>query len=191
MSDRNGDMEPCDDGLIRQAMALRVKHRKPQKQNVPLSVLGVHQMNRGGVCPMSETVTKLGLKIVAGGFSKEEANHQGVCVEEPPVGTFEKCPWDKSQSYETLFAFNTKHTSAVAELSSCFQGTGWIAYGTLSHSHLLLILLSLQNGAKWVIPEDATEQEKQLAQLQDYNGRWNPTAVAAKDSELAEVLRRG
>lgn len=71
-------------GLVRAAMALRVKYRLPQKMHLPLSLLGVHQMNRGGVYPMSETVTGLGLRILAGGFSKEEANHQGVCVEEAP-----------------------------------------------------------------------------------------------------------
>ena len=69
--------------LIRQAMAFRVKYRV-WKKRVPLNLLGVHKLNRGGVYPQAETVQNLALKILDGGFCVEEANHEGVCVQELP-----------------------------------------------------------------------------------------------------------
>ena len=70
-------------GLIRQAMAYRVKYRViaangAHKRKLPLSLLGVHNRNRGGVYPSPETVENLGLKLLSVGFSSEEANHEGV-----------------------------------------------------------------------------------------------------------------
>ena len=72
-----------DFGLMRKAMALRAKYRVC-KEKIPLHFLGVHRMNRGGVYPQAETVQNLALKILDAGFSVEEANHEGVCVQELP-----------------------------------------------------------------------------------------------------------
>ena len=53
-----------DIGLIRQAMAYRAKCRvklpgNDRRKRIPLALLGVHRMNRGGQYPQSETVRNL------------------------------------------------------------------------------------------------------------------------------------
>ena len=59
-------------------------------------------------------------------------------------------------------------------------------YGTLSHSHLLLVLLSWLNGAEWKI-----EDEPNLSKLLNPDGTFNTAAVAACDEDLERVLRDG
>ena len=72
-----------DIGLVRKAMAFRVKYRvSDKKRTVPLSRLGVHPQNRGGMYPQPDTVRNLGLKKLTKGFNQSEANHEGVSVEE-------------------------------------------------------------------------------------------------------------
>jgi len=179
-------------GVIREAMAYRVKYRvSGGKQKLPLRLLGVHQMNRGGVYPMSETVQTLGRNILVSGFSKEEANHHGVVVEEAPAGTFMANPWHPGRQYENLSEYNKRETSAVAGLESCFVAGAHLLYGALSHNHLLLALLSLSNQAAWPITSDLPAAERELAALQDRNGRWDFAAVAARDPALAETIQDG
>ena len=72
-----------DIGLVRQAMAFRVKYRVAKKV-ISLFRLAVHPQNRGGMYPQPDTVRNLGLKIISKGFNQSEANHEGVCVEEIP-----------------------------------------------------------------------------------------------------------
>ena len=72
-------------GLIRRALVLRAKYRvDPEKDVVPLTILGVHPSNRAGVYPMEDTVMNLGLSILLSGFSVEEARREGVCAQEVP-----------------------------------------------------------------------------------------------------------
>ena len=59
-------------------------------------------------------------------------------------------------------------------------------YGTLSHSHLLLVLLSWLNGAVWKV-----EDEPNLSNLLNPDGSFNSAAVAACDEDLDRVLRDG
>ena len=51
-------------------------------------------------------------------------------------------------------------------------------YGTLSHSHILLVLLSLANGADWKA-EDALN----LMHFLSLDGSSHPAAVAACDTD--------
>ena len=75
---------PPDMGLIRRAMAWRVKYRVASRR-IPIASLGVHPMNRGGVYPQPEVVKGLALEILRLGFNRAEADHEGVCVEEVPL----------------------------------------------------------------------------------------------------------
>ena len=59
-------------------------------------------------------------------------------------------------------------------------------YGTLSHSHLLLVLLSWVNGAEWKV-----EDEPNLSKLLNPDGTFFNAAVAACDDDLDRVLRDG
>ena len=76
-------------GIIRRAMALRVKYRVAhtgaKKRRIPLALMGVHNMNRGGVYPNGDRVVNLAADLLKSGFSEEEANHEGVCVQEVPA----------------------------------------------------------------------------------------------------------
>ena len=74
-----------DMGLVRKAMAFRVKCRvSTRKKKIPLARLVVYPQNRGGMYPQPDTVRNLGVPIMATGFSGSEADHEGVCVEEVP-----------------------------------------------------------------------------------------------------------
>ena len=72
-------------GLVRKAMAFRIKYRVSEKKHrISLSRLGVHPQNRGGMYPQPDIVRNLGLTIMATGFNESDANHEGVSVEEMP-----------------------------------------------------------------------------------------------------------
>jgi hypothetical protein len=57
-------------------------------------------------------------------------------------------------------------------------------HGTLAHGHLLLVLLGLQTGATWALPED-------LKKLLDQSGAIDFAAVAAYDPAVAALCRDG
>ena len=73
------------EGIVREAMALRVKYRvgvkNRSKRQVHITTLCVHKHNRGGQYPQAGTVENLGIHIFTEGFNAEEANHEGVCVQ--------------------------------------------------------------------------------------------------------------
>ena len=123
------------DGLIREAMAFKVKYRVVaegrMKMQLLLSMLCVHAGNRGGQYPQPETVQNLGMNIFDNGFNDEEANHQGVCVQEMPRR-------DRSRDYLTLAEYN-RRKCVKTSLDGCFPSDAEALYGTLSHNHLLLL----------------------------------------------------
>ena len=183
-------VEGISDGAVRKAMALRVKYRivdglEGTKKEIPLALLTVQPMNRAGMYPNGETVYNLCKKILKGGFSCEEANHAGVCVQEVPPTHRKQQPTDPTAEYEPYFDYNRKK-SAVAGgwLKDCFGEDEDIMYGTLSHSHLLLVLRGLQRQSQWDLSDVG-------AGLNDSTGRVNYAAVAAKDLALADTVRRG
>ena len=59
-------------------------------------------------------------------------------------------------------------------------------YGTLSHSHLLLVLLAWANGANWNV-----EDEPNLCKLWNPDGSFYNAAVAACDADLERILTDG
>ena len=179
-----------DMGLIRAAMAFRVKYRVPQadgktKRKLPLQVLGVHPMNRGGVYPSPDTVNNLGVSIVNDGCNPEEANHEGVCVQELPPKERKHDPMCHSKPYQTYTAYNRGKTKE-SMLSTCFDQHGDVLYGTLSHGHLLLTLLGWVTRATWKVPD--SEKWKTLV---DKDHRLDPDAVAAKDTCMADIFKEG
>ena len=174
-------LSESDMGIIRQAMALRVKYRSTQKkQRINISFLGVHPKNRGSVYPQQETVKNLGVNLLSWGFSQEEADHAGLCVEEIPMA-------DRPALYESYTVWNKKHCVGAELLDTCFVGTDAM-YGTLSHSHLLLVLLCWSSGARWgLVDEDGNprycNQDKSL----------DIAAVAASQNavEMLSVIKEG
>ena len=174
-------------GLIRQAMAFRVKYRVNQSQSkrlMGLSLLGVHPMNRGGVYCTDQTVHNLGVSLLAKGFNADEANHEGVCVQEVPDSERACHPLDPDKKYVTYKDLNVEKCSATQLLRTCFNSDSDTMYGTLSHSHLLLALLAMKTGAPWQWPAEWRAIFKPGAAL-------DMAAVAAKDENLATLLTMG
>ena len=142
--------------------------------------MDVHPQNRGGIYPQPDTVRNLGLKIIRKGFNQSEANHEGVCVEDMPL------PRSSSASVVEPYADYNLRQCDHQFLEKCFSLINDIMYGTLSHSHLLLVLLSWANGAEWKI-----EDEPNLSKLLNPDGTFCNAAVAACDADLERILRYG
>ena len=68
--------------------------------------------------------------------------------------------------------------------NSTFEEHTDTSHCTLSHSHLLLVLLSFVRGAKWNVPEE-------FRKLLNENGGWDFAAVAAKDPTLQQLCQDG
>ena len=151
------NVKEIDDGIVREAMALRVKYRVSKngrvKRPVHINALCIHKNNRGGQYPQAGTVENLGVHIFTEGFNAEEANHEGVCVQEVPVN-------DRAPDYTSSYDWNVQQCKGTS-LEGCFPQDGTVpSFGTLSHSHLLLTMLSWVNGLKWKIPCDAEGTHK-------------------------------
>ena len=131
------EMQPpaMDDGLVRKAMAYRVKYRLPgQRRKIPLSRLGVHPQNRGGMYPQPDVVRNLGLQIMATGFNVSEADHEGVSVEEIPCSERAAHSRSDGSPYEPYGDYNIRQCDHKY-LVECFSKLHDIMYATLSHSH--------------------------------------------------------
>ena len=96
-------------GLIRRALLLRAKHRvQEDKERIPSSIFGAHPSNRAGVYPMKETVMILGVTTLEIRFSVDEANHEGVCLQEAPAEEALSAKLSGEGSYETSLANNKR-----------------------------------------------------------------------------------
>ena len=113
----------------------------------------MHPENRGGVYPQGDDVKQLAIRLAKAGFSQEEADHQGVCVQEPPAAAV-AAPPAGAVGYTQ---YNQQHCQGSDVLSACFGPDASASHGLLSHNHLLLVLLSWLNGAEWKL----TEEERQ------------------------------
>ena len=176
-----------DVGLVRKAMAWRVKYRVLDNDRLPIPLcrMGVHPANRGGMYPQADTVRNLGLTIIRTGFSQSEANHEGVAVEEVPFCKRADHSRSSGSPYESYADYNVRNCDHQY-LARCFLNALGIMYATLSHSHLLLVLLSWLNGADWKLEDEPT-----LSKLLNANGAFCDAAVAALDDGLDRVLRGG
>ena len=107
----------ADIGVIREAMAFRVKYRTG-KRKIMLTAMGVHPQNRGGNYPKGTVVKNLGVSIGKSGFTSEEANHAGVCVEEIPPEERRADPMNPGAPYVTYLAMNKRKQP---QLRSCLR----------------------------------------------------------------------
>jgi hypothetical protein len=98
--------------------------------------------------PQGERLKGLSDMFMRTGYVQEEANHAGVCVEEIPLSARSEV----KEGYETFKCFNERRSCGNDLLEKCFNKGDDVLYGTLSHSHLLLILRAWLYGAKWEIP---------------------------------------
>jgi len=165
--------------LIKIAGCLRAKYRVSNAPVLmPLQCLGIHQKNRSGVFPQFQRCQSLMLKIFSGGFSKETAWHQGVCVEEIPAE-------HQPPGYVNLHDWNKDRCSRHMALAGFLRNPDHVTHGTLSRSHLTLILKLLKNQQReWPWPE----KYKEL--IMSKNGL-DMAALREMDGDLADVLTQG
>lgn len=174
-------------GIIRKAMALRVKYRihhgKSTWKRILIRCLGIHKWNRCGIYPSPEVVKNLGIQLLLWGYSQEEADHQGVCVQEVPTSESARAEeGGRLKGYEYLSTWNEKHCRCSELLDRCFADSD-ITYGTLSHSHLLLVLLCWASGGKW----DLRDNEG-APRFCDSDGRLDLSAVAEYENATEMLL---
>ena len=147
-------------GRVKKAMALRVKYRKTHRIQtkavytiqLALRSLGVHVKSRGGVYPNSEAVEDFGRSLLENRFSREEADHLGICVENVPSNL-------QGGQCLSLKQYNKECTASDAQLGTCFDDDRDLLRGTLSHSHITLVLLCWISGAHWELPRWCNEQD--------------------------------
>ena len=184
---------PMNVGEVTHAMAMRVKYRKmdsygkPLRKFVPIMDLGVHQRNRGGVYPSGPRLKELCKEVGLQGFRKEEPNHACVVVEELAPAVAAVLP---GSPYEPIHAYNLRKTKDDSILCDLFTGGSLtVRLGTLSHTHIVLVLRAWVQAALWEIPAD---EERQII-FCDTAGRLSLSAVAEHNNfkEMLEVLKEG
>ena len=165
--------------LIKKSACLRVKYRIGNIATLmPLQCLGIHQRNRSGVFPQYQRSQSLMTNIFGAGFSKETAWHQGVCVEEVP-------PEHQPTGYVNLHTWNKECCSRHPDLEGFLRNPDHVTHGTLSRSHLTLILKLFKNQQRsWPWPD----KYKDL--VASKNGL-DMTALRELDEDFADVLSQG
>ncbi len=182
-------------GAVQLANSLRERFavKGARKVRIHLSLLAPHKFNRGGQYPQDERVRKLALQIIAAGFSQAEADHEGVCVQEYPMDKL----YLKKQHDSTFCSLNEyNRENAQGCLKDCFEsGCGTqVAYGTLSHSHLCLVLRAIVNGAKWPIPDGMVFndlEQQRVNRVLDKDGKVDMAAVAVHDKVAQKLVHEG
>ena len=106
----------------------------------------------------------------------------GVCVEEIPLSERTSCAAVAADSY---LQYNKKHCTHPY-LATCFNEYSDVMYGTLSHSHLLLVLLSFANKGNWKLAD-----KRKWKNALHSDGSFDAAAVAALDSELGKLMKDG
>ena len=140
---------------------------------------GVHYDNRGGVFPAAETVFGLTCNLAAKGFSAEEADHQGACIQARPQAAV--AADSGTEARPSFTEYNLSKVAGRPALRGCFDEATIISFGLLSHNQLSLLLLCYVTGAKW----DLTEEQMQLLPL-DRDGRLD-LAVCASLENFVEL----
>ena len=128
--------------------------------------------------PSMGTNSKPDEKIFSGGFCKETAWHQGVCVEEIP-------PKEQPTDYVNLHTWNKECSSRHPELEGFLRNPDHVTHGTLSRSHLTLILKLMKNQQRsWPWPDKFKDLVVSKTGL-------DMTALRERDADLADVLSQG
>ena len=178
-------------GLVRQAKALRDKYSTGPKMQIVIDFLGPHPKNRGGQYPSHEAVLELCCKLIKEGFDVDEANHMGACVSEldsEQQGSAGSPKDDKTGKYQTYTAYSEEKCAAVAAYKGVFRPGQQVLFGTLSHTHLVMVLRSLKFKAAMKLPDHHAE----LAKWQDgEHGPWKTEALCEKDPALKQLLEQG
>ena len=107
-----------DEASMKKAMAWRCKYRLHEGDTILCNLLqmGIHQYNRGApeIFPNGNDVKLLLTRITGNGFDEQEANHNGIAVQEVPF------PEAKSKQLEPLKDYCQRMTKGTC-LQECFD----------------------------------------------------------------------
>ena len=134
---------------------------------------------------MALTQTKIGSNTFCGdiarwGADQDEADHNGVVVEEVPASERDNY---KHLSLPTYTKYNQDQTAGKECLKTGFVNIESL-YGTLSHSHLLIVLLCWKTRAHW-----DWKDKDDTTRFCDSEGNLDLSAVA--DKVLEKLVAEG
>ena len=93
------------------------------KRRIALKMCGVHYDNRGGVFPVADTVKGLACKLAIKGFSAEEADHQGACVQAPPAAAVAAASETATSPRQSFTEYNLSKVAGHPTVQCCFDST--------------------------------------------------------------------
>ncbi|CAK0821987.1 unnamed protein product, partial [Prorocentrum cordatum] len=146
------------------------------------------EYSRVGAFPNCSGVRSLACEIICVGPRQAEADFEGVCVRDFPV---EK---QRGMAGYTSFAQNCKDEAKGRLKEILCRSGGEALYGTLSHSHLAIILRAIDAGAKWEIPaDDLTPAQVAMLQPMCEVGTGLPMmpAAAGNDPAAQKLVKEG
>ena len=160
------------------------------KQRLPVRLLGPHPSNRATVFPNCLRVRSLACEIICMGFHQAEADFEGVCVKEY-----------SAEQQNAMQGYTSFKQNCANKAKGCVKGVfsrsgGDIFYGTLSHSHLAIILRAIEQGEKWDVPTDELDAEqintlKRKGLLEPETGLLMMSAVADRDEVARKLVAEG
>jgi hypothetical protein len=160
-----------DEPLIRRAAVFRTKYRREGGLvRIPVEQIGFHPRNRDGQPPNGSRCAELFKEILDVGFDAEESDSGGIVVEARP-GSKEVHDFNREACDGDPF-----HAAVV---------TGWISYGSLSHSHLHQVLRNIRGGGVCAVPGVSESGKHSLAKLRGVDPSF---ARAAETGLLWDIL---
>ena len=129
--------EVVDEPLVRQAAAFRTKYRVSDSLlRLPISQVGFHRHNRDGQPVSGLRCESLLKELLHYGFDVSEANTGGIVV--------------AAGGSDSIEHFNIGACAGDGKLAPVV--TGFIKYGSLSHSHLHQVLKNIAAGVRADVP---------------------------------------
>lgn len=146
--------EESDARQIREAMAYRVKYRRPGKMRLHNRFLRVHFDNRQGVYPNKNRMLSLSKDLCVSGWHLPEADDEGVAVEDIPKAKLEELAKQTPRSRcADRKSWNAMSVMKQDVIHQCFDNESTFPYGLLAHNHIMLIVLLWMHGAQIPVPE--------------------------------------
>ncbi len=160
------DPPGMDEPMVRRAAALRTKYRRPGGSvRIPVEQVGFHPKNRDGQPPNGSRCLELFKEILEVGFDGEESDNGGIVVE-------------ATAGSSTIHKFN--RDACDGDPFHAPVVTGWIVYGSLSHSHLHQVLRNIRGAAPCNIPA-----------VSDFSGTFSLMKLRTVDGEFARAVDTG
>ena len=137
-------LSKSDMGLLRHAMALKVKYRKWQpdgswKVRVAWDLCAPHPDNRGKTFPNGARVKDLAVDVFIMGCVMEEVDHMGLVVEEGPQS-------------RRLDEYSRHEAKGNPDLEACFPTGLPVLFAFLTHTHIGLVVKAFRGKAPWHLP---------------------------------------